>query len=128
MDGSYNDLAVPSAGMAGSRFGRNVPLVAAGRPAPAEVVEPSPREVSRQLMTRNELIPATSVNALVAPWLQWMIRDWFSHGKSPTEDPWRVELADDDPWPERPMLIMRTRTQGGDAECDCQKHADDGRA
>ncbi|ADB75170.1 peroxidase family protein [Geodermatophilus obscurus] len=108
VDGSYNDLAVPSAGMAGSRFGRNVPLVAAGRPAPAEVVEPSPREVSRQLMTRDELIPARSVNALVAPWLQWMIRDWFSHGKSPTEDPWRVELADDDPWPERPMLIMRT--------------------
>lgn len=108
LDGSYNDLAVPSAGMAGSRFGRNVPLSAAGRPAPAAVVEPSPREISRQLMTRSELIPATSVNALVAPWLQWMIRDWFSHGKGPAEDPWRIELADDDPWPERPMLVMRT--------------------
>ncbi|MGK5169475.1 peroxidase family protein [Geodermatophilus sp. CPCC 205761] len=108
LDGTYNDLAVPSAGMAGSRFGRNVPLDAARRPEPAEVVEPSPREVSRQLMTRQDLVPATSVNALVAPWLQWMIRDWFSHGKSPTDDPWRVELAADDPWPVNPMLVMRT--------------------
>jgi hypothetical protein len=108
VDGSYNDLGAPAAGMAGTRFGRNVPLAAAGRPTAAEVLDPSPREVSRQLMTRDRFIPATSVNALVAPWLQWMIRDWFSHGKSPTEDPWRVELADDDPWTERPMLIMRT--------------------
>jgi hypothetical protein len=37
-----------------------------------------------------------------------MIRDWFSHGKGPNDDPWTVPLADDDPWPERPMLIMRT--------------------
>ncbi|CCH87940.1 Heme peroxidase (Animal) [Modestobacter italicus] len=107
-DGSWNQLDAPSAGMAGTRFGRNLPLASAGRPTRAEVVEPSPREVSRQLMTRHGLIPATSVNALVAPWLQWMIRDWFSHGKSPTEDPWRIELAEDDPWPERPMLVMRT--------------------
>jgi Animal haem peroxidase len=108
VDGSYNDLAAPATGMVGARFGRNVPLTAASRPTRAEVLEPSPREVSRQLMTRTELIPATSVNALVAPWLQWMIRDWFSHGKSPTDDPWQVELAADDPWPERPMSIMRT--------------------
>ncbi len=108
VDGSWNDLRAPAAGMAGTRFGRNVPLTAARRPTPAEVLEPSPREVSRQLMTRRELIPATSVNALVAPWLQWMIRDWFSHGKSPMEDPWEVQLADDDPWTHRPMHIMRT--------------------
>ena len=108
LDGSYNDLDDPRTGMAGSRFGRNVPLDAARRPDAVEVVEPSPREVSRQLMTRDSLIAATSVNALVAPWLQWMIRDWFSHGKSPTDNPWRIELAADDPWPERPMLVMRS--------------------
>ena len=68
---------------------------------------PSPREVSRALMTRTELIEATSVNALVAPWLQFMIRDWFSHGKSPQDNPWEVALAEDDDWPERPMRIMR---------------------
>jgi hypothetical protein len=54
-------------------------------------------------------VPATSVNALVAAWLQWMIRDWFSHGRSPTDNPWRIPMADDDPWPRPPMLILRTR-------------------
>lgn len=108
LDGSYNDLAQPRMGMAGSRFGRNVP-VARTYPEPAPgILRPSPREVSRALMTRRELIPATSVNALVAPWLQFMIRDWFSHGKSAPDDPWVVELAVDDPWPERPMRIFRT--------------------
>ena len=38
-----------------------------------------------------------------------MIQDWFSHGTSPTDDPWEIPLADDDPWPDRPMRIMRTR-------------------
>lgn len=107
-DGTYNDLTNPWTGMAGSRFGRNVPL---GRtwpePAPA-ILEPSPREVSRALMTRSELIPATTVNALVAPWLQFMIRDWFSHGRSAPDEPWEIELTPDDPWPDRPMRIFRT--------------------
>jgi Animal haem peroxidase len=107
VDGTYNDLEQPSMGMAGSRFGRNVPIEHTF-PDP-NPLEPSPREVSRALLTRHELVPATSVNALVAVWLQWMIRDWFSHGRSPTDDPWRIPLADDDPWTGRPMLIMRTR-------------------
>jgi hypothetical protein len=62
------------------------------------------------LMTRHEFLPATTLNLLAAAWLQFMIRDWFSHGKSETENPWKVELAGDDPWTqERPMQIMRTR-------------------
>jgi hypothetical protein len=64
--------------------------------------------VSRALLTRDGLIAAESVNSLVSAWLQFMIRDWFSHGTSPVEDPWKVPLMDDDPWPERPMRIMRT--------------------
>jgi hypothetical protein len=107
VDGTYNDLEQPSMGMAGSRFGRNIPIEHTF-PDP-NPLEPSPREVSRALLTRHELIAATSVNALVAAWLQWMIRDWFSHGRSPTDKPWRIPLAGDDPWPGRPMLIMRTR-------------------
>jgi hypothetical protein len=107
VDGAYNDLGQPSMGMAGSRFGRNIPIEDTF-PDPRPL-EPSPREVSRALLTRHELVPATSVNALVAAWLQWMIRDWFSHGRSPTDNPWQIPLADDDPWPGRPMLIMRTR-------------------
>ena len=70
-------------------------------------LEPSPREVSLALLTRHELVPATSVNALVAAWLQWMIRDWFSHGRSPTDNPGRSR------WP--------TTTPGPSAHAD---HAD----
>src|SRR5215469_17348292 len=110
LDGTYNDLGQPRMGMAGSRFGRNVPLEdVEPEPLPG-MMQPSPREVSRALLTRDELIPATSVNALVAAWLQFMIRDWFSHGKGPKEDPWEIPLTDDDPWPVRPMQVMRTRS------------------
>ena len=47
VDGTYNDLRAPPMGMAGTRFGRNVPLDAARRPTRQEALEPSPREVSR---------------------------------------------------------------------------------
>jgi hypothetical protein len=107
LDGSYNDLDDPRMGSAGTRFGRNIPLSAIVQDSHDDKLRPSPREVSRALMTREKLIEATSVNALVAPWLQFMIRDWFSHGKSPQDNPWEVELAKDDDWPDRPMRIMR---------------------
>ena len=107
LDGTHNDLDDPAMGMAGSRFGRNIALDAIADESHAAKLTPSPREVSRALMTREHLIEATSVNALVAPWLQFMIRDWFSHGKSPHENPWEIQLAEDDEWQERPMRIMR---------------------
>ncbi|MFE9497128.1 peroxidase family protein [Streptomyces collinus] len=108
-DGSHNDLAEPRMGMAGTRFGRNIPLDAIAPAAPEDVLSaPSPREVSRALLTRDRLIPAESVNSLVSAWLQFMIRDWFSHGTSPTDRPWEVPLVADDPWPENPMRILRT--------------------
>lgn len=107
-DGSYNDLDDPRMGMTGARFGRNIPLRAIVEDSHEDKLRPSPREVSRALMTRDGLIEATSVNALVAPWLQFMIRDWFSHGKSPKDSPWEVSLAEDDEWPDRPMRILRT--------------------
>lgn len=107
-DGSYNDLAQPSMGMAGTRFGRNIPLNRIVDASEHEVLTPNPREVSRRLLTRTEFVPAGPVNSLVAAWLQFMIRDWFSHGTSPTENPWVIPLAEDDAWSERPMRIMRT--------------------
>jgi hypothetical protein len=109
LDGTHNDPGDPRMGMAGGRFGRNVPLAyVEPDPLPA-LMEPSPRAVSRALLTRDELIPATSVNALVAIWLQFMIKDWFSHGKGPKQNPWQIPLADGDPWPDPPMRVMRTR-------------------
>ena len=108
-DGTHNDLDQPGMGMAGSRFGRNVPVERTFPDPEPALLEPSPRVVSRTLLTRNQFQPATSVNALVAAWLQFMVRDWFSHGKSPQDNPWRIQLADDDPWPQHPMTILRTR-------------------
>src|SRR5260370_5816235 len=87
LDGPYNELSQPRMGMAGSRFGRNVPLEYTEPEPLPRMMQPSPREVSRALLTRTELIPATSVNALVASWLQFMIHDWFSHGKGPRYNP-----------------------------------------
>ena len=107
VDGSWNDLANPTMGMAGTRFGRNVPIEHTW-PDTANLLEPNPRTVSRRLMTRDELIPATAGNALIAAWLQFMIRDWFKHGPSPTEDPWVLELDPDDDWPSPPLLVHRT--------------------
>jgi hypothetical protein len=110
LDGSYNDLDDPRMGMAGTRFGRNVPVAKTWPQGRPEILEPSPREVSRALLTRNEFIPATSVNSLVAAWIQFMIRDWFSHGRSAEDDPWEIELKVDDDWHgASPLRIFRTR-------------------
>jgi Animal haem peroxidase len=109
IDGTYNDLDRPSMGRAGSRFGRNLPIDQTWPEPDATILTPSPREVSRRLLTRHELQSATGANALVAAWLQFMIRDWFSHGPSPKDHPWSVELTADDDWQPAPMLIMRTR-------------------
>ena len=106
-DGTYNDLGNPAMGMAGSRFGRNVPIeYTFPEPEPA-ILTPNPRIVSLELLTREKFQPATTVNMLAAAWIQFMVRDWFSHGKSAKENPWQIELRADDPWPEHPMKILR---------------------
>ena len=119
-DGTYNDLDNPAMGMAGSRFGRNVPIERTWPEPEPRILEPSPRTVSRELLTRDPFQPATTVNSLAAAWLQFMIRDWFQHGKSPTENPWQIDIPEDDPWAgERPLKIMRTPpdpTRPADAE------------
>ena len=109
-DGTYNDLDDPAMGSAGTRFGRNVPVELTYPDDDDALLSPSPRTVSRELLTRHQFRPATTLNVLAGAWLQFMIRDWFSHGKSETENPWKVDLSDDDPWSqERPMEILRTR-------------------
>lgn len=108
-DGTYNDLDNPRMGSVNTRFGRNVPLAYA-YPEEPDIFVPNPRAVSRELLTRQTFQPATSINLLVAAWVQFMIHDWFSHGKNQKENPWKVPLSDDDPWPEHPMTILRTHS------------------
>lgn len=109
-DGTYNDLKQPAMGMAGTRFGRNAPLDKIYPDSEAEMLSPSPRVVSTELFTRNTFQPATTLNVLAAAWLQFMIRDWFSHGRSVKENPWQIPLGEGDDWPQehRPMTVLRT--------------------
>ena len=68
-------------------------------PRAAGTARPEPAAVSRKLMTRDEFKPATIVNVLAAAWIQFEVHDWFSHGKNLPEEPFELELADDDPGP-----------------------------
>ena len=106
-DGSYNDLDDPKMGSARTRFGRNVPLENA-YPDESMVLTPNPRTVSQELLTRDTFQPVSILNLLAAAWVQFMIHDWFSHGKNQKENPWEVSLQEDDPWYEHPMRILRT--------------------
>jgi Animal haem peroxidase len=108
IDGSYNDLGDPAMGSIGSRFGRNVSLERTYPESHERLLEPNPRLVSQELLTRHEFIPATTLNVLAGAWLQFEVHDWFSH-ESEEENPWEVDLSDEDDWPERPMRIRRTR-------------------
>lgn len=106
VDGTFNDPSAPRMGSVGCRFGRNVPP---STYKTDDLLEPNPRVVSRELMTRDRFIPATTLNVLAAAWLQFEVHDWFSHGKNPADDPYLVPLEADDDWDERPMRIQRTR-------------------
>ena len=63
VDGSWNDLQCPMMGATGRRFGRNVALQEAF-PDTANLLTPSPRAVSTELMTRHSFQPATILNLL----------------------------------------------------------------
>jgi hypothetical protein len=108
-DGSWNDLERPAMGMVGARFGRNVALEHTHPEPLPQLLEPNPRLVSRELLTRREFIPATTLNVLAGAWLQFEVHDWFSHGVNVSDRPFELELAEDDDWHERPMRIARTR-------------------
>ena len=99
-DGSRNDLGCPWMGMAGARFGRNVPIDATfGETEPA-LFDPNPRLISRVLLARRDFIPVPYLNVLVAAWIQFVLHDWLSHGPNdPNVPPYNVPLPAGDDWP-----------------------------
>ena len=107
IDGSHNDLHYPKMGCAGARFGRNVPLEHTF-PDKEHLLDPNPRVVSRELMTRREFQPATILNLMAASWIQFMVHDWFVHRRAEPEDSIEIPLAADDPFPSRPMRVPKT--------------------
>jgi hypothetical protein len=109
LDGSWNDSNLPRMGSVGARFGRNVPLEFTYPEQPPRLLQPSPRLVSRELMTRERFIPATTLNVLAAAWIQFEVHDWVFHGIPDEREPLEIPLAEGDPWPEPPLRINRTR-------------------
>jgi hypothetical protein len=114
-DGTWNDLSHQMMGAAGARFGRNVTPVDHAPECEPALSTPNPRTVSRTLLTRDQFIPATTLNMLACAWLQFQVHDWFSHGKNETTDPFTFAVEPGDPWPGKTVVIERTRkgdTQG----------------
>jgi hypothetical protein len=106
-DGTYNDLTCPRMGSAGVRFGRNVPLAEAMPDVP-NLLNPNPRRVSLELLTRTTFQPAEIVNVLAAAWIQFQVHDWFMHKKGIPDNAHEIPIAEGDSWPERPMRVPIT--------------------
>ncbi len=107
IDGSYNDLNYPAMGCANRRFGRNFALEHTF-PDTANLMIPSPRVVSRELMTRDQFQPATILNLLAAAWIQFMVHDWFVHKRSSPKEGVDIPLAPGDDWSDGKMRIPRS--------------------
>ncbi|HZV70794.1 MAG TPA: peroxidase family protein [Saprospiraceae bacterium] len=105
-DGKFNDINQPLMGCTGMRLGRNMPREHTAAPTEEELLTPNPRLISEKLMKRTEFKPATIVNLLAAPWIQFMVHDWFGHYDS--EDKIEVPLPAGDTWSEEKMKIHRT--------------------
>jgi heme peroxidase len=108
IDGTFNDLRDPRMGSAGRRFGRNVPNEYTFPDPEPEIMQPNPREISRVLLTRDNFTPARTLNMLAAAWIQFMTRDWFSHGTGDKNNMWQIPLPQGDTFPQNPMLIPKT--------------------
>lgn len=97
-DGSWNNLANPKEGAAGTRFMRNVNNSAIRPATGAELLTPNPREISRHLLTREGPIKEVPfLNLLAASWIQFQNHDWINHGEQLYQDVHEIPLAEDDP-------------------------------
>jgi hypothetical protein len=76
-DGRHNDMSDPHMGAVGWTFGRNMSPVH----RPERLTSPDPICVSRQLLHREALIPAKSLNLLAASWIQFQVHDWVNHAR-----------------------------------------------
>jgi hypothetical protein len=106
-DGTYNDLRCPRMGSAGVRFGRNVPLEETF-PDIANLMNPNPRTVSLELLTRTTFQPAEIINVLAAAWIQFQVHDWFMHKKGSWTHTHDIPVSEADSWHERPMRVPVT--------------------
>ena len=106
IDGTGNDLAFPTMGAVGRRFGRNVPLEHVFPDTPNLLI-PNPRVVSRELMTRDRFQPVTILNLLACSWIQFQVHDWFVHKRSMTQSI-DLPVAPGDDWSDPYIRVPRT--------------------
>ena len=105
-DGSYNDLAKPSMGMAGSRFGRNCDHDHSIPGDSKLLMHPNPREISQRLLARDTFKPVPFLNMHAASWIQFQVHGWMNHERK--YDEWiEIPLGDDDDWHENPMRLRQ---------------------
>jgi len=102
-DGSWNDLADPKAGAAGTRFLRNVGMAAIRPEIGEQLLTPNPREISRKLLSRPldehgvpQMPEVPFLNLLSASWIQFMNNDWINHGEIHFTDTIAIPLPEDD--------------------------------
>jgi tetratricopeptide (TPR) repeat protein len=97
-DGSWNNLANPKEGAAGTRFLLNVEPSAVRPETGEKLMTPNPREISRKLLTRNgPMQEVTFLNLLAAIWIQFETHDWINHGEILFNEVHEIPLAPDDP-------------------------------
>ena len=97
-DGSWNNLANPKEGAAGTRFLLNVDPSTVRPETGEELMTPNPREISRKLLTRNgPMQEVPFLNMLAAIWIQFETHDWVNHGEILFNDLHEIPLAQDDP-------------------------------
>ncbi len=107
-EGKWNDLVQPDMGSLGTAFGRNVDTRRIKPEKPPRLHDPSPREVSLELMTRDRFKPATTLNILAAAWIQFENHNWFFHGRGKEDEVMEVPIPEGDDWHENPMRVRRT--------------------
>ena len=110
-DGSYNDLHYPDMGRTDRRFGRNMPLDHVQQPSDERILTPNPRNIARELMTRDSFKPATTLNIHAAGWIQFMIHGWFAHYTTGKVPPFEIPIDENDDWPsdQKRMIVRRTK-------------------
>src|SRR5690606_31117525 len=74
-----------------------------------ELLRPNPRDISRELLAREQFKPVPFLNLLAVSWIQFMTHDWFSHGENEIAMPYRIPLRDDDPFQQMFMWVPKTQ-------------------
>ena len=96
-DGSWNNLADPKEGSAGTRFPRNVANDSIRPETGDTLMTPNPRELSRAFLARGEEMKEVPfLNLLAASWINFQNHDWVHHGESLVNDVHEIPLAEDD--------------------------------